>query len=130
MTNIPSGQDDSRNDADGQPELTEDDEEPKSRIKDIGGRASWSGEEDREDREDEEQEESGTMVPYMPLQRLSQTRRIDLQNARSLKNKSHPGLMARAHVNREIMSKINTICIKCLRNVAVWTTIEIMETKF
>lgn len=40
----------------------------------------------------EEQEESGTMVPYMPLQRLSQTRRIDLRNARSLKNKSHPSL--------------------------------------
>lgn len=100
MTNITSGQEDeSRHDADGQPELTEDDEEPKSRIKDIGGRVGWNGEEDREDREDEEQEESGTMVPYMPLQRLSQTRRIDLQNARSLKNKSHPSLMARAHVN-------------------------------
>lgn len=107
MRNILNGQDDSRHDADGQSELTEDNEEPKSRIKDIGGRVGWNGEEDRED---EEQEESGTMVPNMPLQRLSQTRRIDLQNARSLKNKSHPGLMARAHVNpREIMSKINVI---------------------
>ena len=61
MTNIPSEQDNSRHDAEGQPELTEDDEEPKSRIKDIGGRAACNGEEDREDREDEEQEESGTV---------------------------------------------------------------------
>lgn len=30
---------------DGQPELTEDDEGPKSRIRDIGGRAGWNGEE-------------------------------------------------------------------------------------
>lgn len=29
---------------DGQPELTEDDEGPKSRIRDIGGRAGWSAE--------------------------------------------------------------------------------------
>lgn len=62
-------------------EVTEDDEEPKSRIKDIGGRADRRNRA-RRNREDEEQEESGTMVPNMPLQRLSQTRRIDLQNAR------------------------------------------------
>lgn len=45
MTNISGGQDVSRHVVGGQPELTEDDEGPKSRIRDIEGRAGWSGEE-------------------------------------------------------------------------------------
>lgn len=89
---------------DGQPELTEDDEGPKSRIRDIGGRVGRSGEEAQGGQGTGREWYDGT--PYMPLQRLSQSRRIDLQNARSLKNKSHPGLMARAHVSpREFISK-------------------------
>jgi len=46
---------------DGQPELTEDDEEPKSRIRDIEGRADRSGEEAQGGRETRREWYDGTV---------------------------------------------------------------------
>lgn len=114
---------------DRQPELTEDDEEPKSRIKDIEGRAGRSGEEAQGGRGTGREWYDGT--EHAVTTTLPDATNRSAKCAESLKNKSHPSLMARAHVSfREFMSKINMICVRCFQNIVVLTIIIAMAKKF